>query len=671
MSPIFRLAAWLVAASLATACGGGGGGSSDEQVAGPPSLALLAGVAPGGAGSVDGPADVARFDGPAGIAVDAAGNVYVCDLRNATIRRIDAQGVVTTLAGLAHVQGWVDGTGSQARFRRPLRLALDSSANLYVADNENNSIRKVTPAGSVSTYAGSPDSGSDDGPAASARFKSPTAVAVDAVGNVFVSDSGNNTIRRISTQGVVTTIAGAVGQSGSDDGPALQARFGAGTAIASDGAGGLWIADAENKTIRRLTPDGFVRTVAGRVGVSGSADGTGAEATFDLPFEIASDASGNAYVSDRRSYAFRKVTASGVVTTISGSPDLGTGATVNEPHPLAVSADGGIHFVDRQLNTVMAMSPAGVVSTFAGVASAGTGFVDGPGPDARFNGAAGIATDTTGIIYVFDGGNGAVRTISRDGHVATLATVRGGSGIPGGIAVDAQGTVYVAYRSLLGPRFFVPAKLFRITPDGNVGEVAVLGDINGNATLDMSAHALAVDRSGNLYIGDTFRILKLTPQGGLTTFAGSSSGSDDGVGTAARFGLVGGFALGASGDLFVADPVNHSLRRITPAGEVTTIARNALFGGSSDPMGPLLFSPGPVGDVAVAPDGRVFVTDAHTVRVVAADGSVTTLAGTPAQDGFTPGPLPGTLSGPFGIALSGREAYLTMSTGVAVIRNIP
>jgi len=214
----------------------------------------LAGMA-GSSGSANGTGSAARFNTPYGVAVDSAGNVYVADNGNHTIRKVSAAGVVTTLAGLAGSGGSADGTGSAARFSLPNGVAVDSAGNVYVADFNNHTIRKVTPAGVVTTLAGRAGSfGSADGTGGAARFIFPTDVAVDSAGNVYVADTGNYAIRKVTAAGVVTTLAGNAGVSGSADGAGSVARFYRPSDVVVDNAGNLYVADSGNNTIRKGVP---------------------------------------------------------------------------------------------------------------------------------------------------------------------------------------------------------------------------------------------------------------------------------------------------------------------------------------------------------------------------------------------------------------------------------
>ncbi len=236
-------------------------------------FSTFAGLA-GNAGSVDGTGSAARFDFPGGSATDAAGNVYVADRNNHIIRKITPAGVVTTLAGLADVSGSSNGTGSTARFFFPVGVAADATGNVYVADSDNHLIRKITPAGVVTTLAGLAGvAGDSDGTGNAARFNFPQGVAVDSGGNLYVADSGNNIIRKITPAASVTTLAGQSGSSGSDNGIAGAARFNFPVGIAVKGAGTVYVADTNNSTIRKITPAGVVTSLAGEPQSVGDNDG--------------------------------------------------------------------------------------------------------------------------------------------------------------------------------------------------------------------------------------------------------------------------------------------------------------------------------------------------------------------------------------------------------------
>jgi hypothetical protein len=308
----------------------------------PYTFTTVAGSA-GQSGSADGMGSDARFYGLNGIAVDQAGNIYVADAHNQTIRKVSPVGMVTTLAGLAGRSGSADGTGSAARFYNPQGVAVDSAGTVYVTDSSNNTIRKVTPAGAVTTLAGTAQSaGSADGAGSGAPFNDPIGVAVDDAGNLYVADANNATLRKVTAAGVVTTLAGLPGTLGSTDGTGSGARFNGPTGVAVDNVGNVYVADSYNETIRKVTPAGVVTTFAGVPGNPGSTDGTGSSATFDNPVGIALDNAGNVYVADTYYSAIRKVTAAGLVTTLATLP----------ANFIAVDEFGYLYLADRNDNTI-------------------------------------------------------------------------------------------------------------------------------------------------------------------------------------------------------------------------------------------------------------------------------------------------------------------------------
>ena len=327
----------------------------------------------GTAGAANGTGTAATFNGPFGIAAGADGNLYVADLGNNLIRKIAARTVVTTLAGRADSAGYADGQDTMAFFNQPFGVAADAAGNVFVADAGNNRIRKVTPGGLVSTFAGTGTAGQSDG-ADTATFNFPESVAIDHSGNLYVADYNNNLVRKISPAGVVSTLAGS-GAEGADDGAGTKASFNSPGSLAVDAAGNVYVTDNANNLIRKITPDGTVSTLAGS-GSSGAANGKGAQASFNSPFGIAVDAAGNIFVADAGNNLVRKIT------------------------------------------------PDGTVSTFAG---GNKGAANGNGSAATFNIPAGLAIDAAGNVYVADEGNNLIRMITRGGAVTTLATLRRGN----------------------------------------------------------------------------------------------------------------------------------------------------------------------------------------------------------------------------------------------------
>jgi sugar lactone lactonase YvrE len=312
---------------------------------------------PGAIGANNGTGSAARFNFPTGVVVDSVGNVYVADTDNHTIRKITPARVVTTLAGSAGQSGSANGTGSAARFSNPIGVAVDRAGNVYVGDNLNHTIRKITPAGVVTTLAGSAgQTGSADGTGSAARFSYPNGVAVDSATNVYVADTGNFTIRKITPDGTVTTLTGA---------SAAGLSYPAGVAV--DSATNVYVADTGNQTIRKITPGGAVTTLAGGSGQAGSADGSGSAAQFWGPKDVAVDSAGNVYVADYFNHIIRKITPSGAVTTLAGSAGqsggvdgAGSTARFNLPFSLAVNSAGTLYVADSGNNRITIGTPPSV-----------------------------------------------------------------------------------------------------------------------------------------------------------------------------------------------------------------------------------------------------------------------------------------------------------------------
>ncbi len=307
---------------------------------------------------------------------------------------------LSLFAGDLSVWGSADGTGAAASFNQPWGIATDSAGNVYVADTGNNTIRKITPAGVVTTLAGTAGVGSADGTGTAASFYSPYGVATDSAGNVYVADTGNDTVRKITPAGVVTTLAGTAGVQGSVDGTGTAASFWFPRGLATDSAGNVYVADYGNQTIRKITPAGVVTTLAGTAGVGGYADGTGAAASFNSPLGIATDSTGNVYVTDSWiDYNVRKITPAGVVTTLAG--------TYNHPWGVATDSADNVYVGDWGSGTIRKITPAGVATTVVGT-SGQSNFVPGALPGS-LSGPAGVAISGTSL-YITNGNGIAVVT---------------------------------------------------------------------------------------------------------------------------------------------------------------------------------------------------------------------------------------------------------------------
>ncbi|MGB7217219.1 MAG: IPT/TIG domain-containing protein [Vicinamibacterales bacterium] len=629
----------------------------------------------GGFGSADGTGTAARFFNPGNASVDSAGNVYVADTTNHVIRKITASGDVTTLAGSAGNAGSADGTGSAARFNSPLGVAVDASFNVLVADTANHTIRKITPAGVVTTLAGLAGTpGSADAVFALARFSKPSAIAVDGAGNIFIADTENHTIRRIFAGNAGTnTMAGLAGVPGSANGFGTAARFNKPQGIAVDNAGNVYVADTGNHVLRKITGGGNVGSLAGTAGSAGTADGQTSSARFNSPQSLTVDHDGTIFVADTLNHTIRMVTPVGAVSTLAGlagsagrAEGTGTDARFNAPAGVAIDATGNLYITDTSNHALRKMTMSTeVVTTLAG--SPSNGSIDNTTAAALFASPSSVAVDGSGTVYIADTFNHTIRKITPGGIVTTLAGSAGNSGsadgtgsaarffLPSGIAVDAAGTVVVADTSNHTIR--------TITSAGVVTTLAGLAGTKGSADGTGSAarfnfpNAVAVDGSGTVFVADTVdhTIRKITSSGVVTTLAGSvgNFGSADGTGSAARFVYPAGVAVDGSGTVFVADTDSHTIRKITSAGVVTTLAGVAGTGGSADGTGTAARFTFPFG-VAVDGAGNVFVADAgnHTIRQITPAGVVSTIGGLAGTSGSADG--------------TGTEARFFLPTSVTV-----
>jgi sugar lactone lactonase YvrE len=609
----------------------------------------------------------------AGIAVTPSGTVYVTEIYAHRIRQITAGGVVTTLAG--GTKGSADGIGSQAQFYYPSGLALHASGLLSVADRDNHRIRRIDPTtGAVTTVAGS-SLGWVDAQGTSARFNTPVAIALDLAGVLYVADAGNARIRKIASDGTVTTLAGST--EGFADGRGTGAKFATAWGIAVDGAGWVYVGDmgrangdfysigAGNQRVRLVSPEGVVTTLAGS-GTYGFLDGPATTAQFQQPSGLVVSSTGIVWVADQSNNRLRQVAATGPVPTITSiTPAVGqllggttvtvsgtqfvTGATVAfgglpATNVTVVDAStitcrvpahgaGAVTVVVRNPDGQLATVPGGFVYDAARAITITTLAVG-------FSQPFGVAVDGGRSVYVADTFNHAIRKVSPAGDVTTLAGVVGSAGTadgtgsgarfnyPNGLAVDAAGTVYVADTANHTIR--------KVTPTGVVTTLAGLAgapgaaDGTGSAARFRSPHSLTVDAAGTVYVADfgNHTVRRLTAAGVVTTLAGTagSAGATDGTGAAARFNQPTGVAVDNGGSIYVADYGNHTIRKVTAAGAVSTLAGQAGAAGTTDGTGGGARLTGPQG-IAIDGSGLIYVVDsAHTLRQVTKTGVVTTLA---------------------------------------------
>ena len=476
----------------------------------------LAGTTTGG-GYLDGPARSARFSIPSGSVV-CGGMIYIADSGNHTIRRFSADGEVTTWAGAGGEPGSTDGNRTAARFRFPSGVAADAQCNLFVSDRGNHTVRRISASGDVTTVAGQAgSSGAADGTAGAARFNTPQDIAVAPDGTIWIADNGNQSVRFIGSDGRVRTIL-----------TPGRAPFG----IAVDANGAAFVSDHINHAVLRITREGEVRTIASSRTLYASDAAVGPD--------------GLVYVTNYNEHLVQRIASDGTVTTVAGMAALsgsrdGREAEARLDHPRGISFDpssGTMIFVDEFTCVVRRLTTGGEVTTIGGTAAAPSENRDGPAEEARFENATELDVDADGVAWVAD--LTTIRRVARDGFTTTIAGAAGQSEFRDGNRIEAR---------------------FR------------------------GASGIAVEPSGTLVVIDGNTVRRVTKDGQVTTIAGSptESGDRDGAGSAARFNFLTSITVAPDGTIYVADAFNQAIKRIT-GDNVTTLLKSPNF---APPMGGL------------------------------------------------------------------------------------
>lgn len=609
-------------------------------------------------GTTNGSAASSKFNTPLNLIADGSGNIYVADSFNHAIRLISNTGTVSTFAGLPGTSGSSNGTASNARFFFPTGLALTRGA-LFVIDRGNHTIRRVTDTGDVTLYAGVAGlRGFANGSRFDARFDQPASMVADTAQNLYVADSYNHVIRRITVDGVVSTFAGSPGAPGSNDGAGSAAQFRFPESISIDAAGNFYVADRGNHTIRKISPAGLVSTLAGAAGISGAVNGPSATARFSSPSGVLAYGDGTLIVSDTGNSSLRLVTPAGMVSVLAGGLNVegyingaATAARFFEPSGLTFTSTG-IVVADSLNHSIRKLDLATYETSLLAGAGGNFGSVDGVGAAARFNYPNGVAVHHSGDVYVADTRGSSIRRISTAGAVTRVAGISssdtyrdGAAGVaslnyPFNLTVTADRTIYFCENQLHTIR--------RVLPDGSVetiaGTVGVAGTTDGAGTTARFNFPSAIvrDQDGNIYISDTsnhtIRRIAAGTQS-VTTFAGQAlvPGSTDGAGSAARFRFPRGLAVDALGNLYVADSSNHTVRKITRDGIVSTVAGAAGQAGSADGAASVARFQFPLG-IAVDAAGQIFVADTFNaiIRIIK-NNTVSTLGGTAGLQTFAEG----------------------------------
>ena len=605
-------------------------------------------------------ATAAALARPLDVALDSAGNVYIADVQNNRVRRIDAaSGAMTTFAGNGGLGFSGDGgPAALASIWLPSGIAFDAANNLYIADSGNNRVRRVDAVTrTITTVAGGGPSTAnrgDGGLATSAYLSAPTRIAIDSAGNLFITQGDDNRIRRVdAATKVITTIAGtgSLGFSG-DNGPATAATLNDPVGIAVAANGDIYFADANNYRIRKIAvATGVITTVAGNGSFGFSGDGSAAgDAKLAAPTDVKFDRAGNLYVTDFLNNRIRKIdAATNVITTIAGSgassfsgdggPALS--ATFNVPSASAIDASGNVYVADNANYRVRRIDAATkIVNTIAG----GTVGDDDFATSAQILSPSGVAVDNAGNIYISDSGDRRVRRVDAATHLISTLLIGGSFSSYSGIAVDASNNVYVIDSTGVVSKIDPQKVVTRVVGTGQPG----FGGDGGNATAAKLAPSgstgIAFDAAGNLFIADTFnnRIRRVDVATKIiTTIAGNGTdgfSGDNGPATSAMLSSPQGVAVDSAGNVYIADTFNHRIRRVDAATKnIMTIAGDGTFGFNGDGIlanGAKLALPNAV---FVDAAHNIYIADTANNRIRKIDGTtniITTIAGN-GKEGFS------------------------------------
>ena len=542
-------------------------------------------------------------------------------------------------------------------------MVLDDLGNLYLALRDTSTVKKLTPAGELTTVAGTGSEGfsGDGGPATKAKLDFPHGLAIAADGALLIADSANNRVRRVGRNGIITTIAGT-GQEGSagDSGPATQAQLDSPVDVAVGPNGGIYVAEADGNRVRLIDGNGKITTVAGTGTEGFSGDGGPAvRAEFDLPLALAVDGA-DVYVADADNGRIRRIDAVGTITTVAGNGSdedgedgvLATAVGLAGPDAMALGGDGTLYVAERTGHRIRRVTPDGLITTVAGTGVAGFAGDGGPGAKAMVAGPDAVLVGPGGEIYVGDTLNERVRRIDGNGRITTI--VGHGHDYPGdGLPATEAHLVnpYTVRRGPDGAVYVADAgnnRVRRIAPDGVITTVAGTGaegfsGDGGKATraeLDFPS-GLDIAPDGTLYIADTdnHRIRTVSPNGTITTVAGvgrNGSSADGSRANQSELARPVAVELDDAGNLYIAEEAGNRVRRVGPDGILTTVAGTGEPGFSGD-GGPATGAQlkGPI-SVHVASDGAVYISDYDNVRLRRVDraGTITTVAGT-GTEGFS------------------------------------
>ena len=594
-----------------------------------------------GFGGDGGIATVARLNHPTDVSFDKNGNIYIADAQNNRIRKINASGNISTIAGngLAGFSG--DGlAAANALLNNPTDVAIDTAGNIYIVDNGNNRIRKINTSGIITTIAGNNTAGffGDNGPATSANLNHPTRIFCYG-DKLYIADKDNNRIRLINGSGIITTVAGnGTPTFSGDNGSALTASLTEPSGVCVDASGNLYIADKGNNRVRKVNTIGTIITVAGDGTQGYSGDGaTATAAQLQYPIDVAFDAAGNLYISDSGNAKIRKVSTSAIITTVAGSGSaynngdngLSVQSSVCDIAAIAHDASGNTYFSEPQNQIIRKINANGIITTIAGTGIAGYVGDGGDALDAKLYLPEGIAVNNNNI-YFADKGNNCIRKIDAAGVIETIAgdgtqgySGDGGPAVsatlnhPTSVAVDASGNIYIVDNGNNCIRM--------INPGGTITTIAGTGSAgyNGDAIPATTArlnnpYKVIVSNTNELYVSDVnnHRIRKIVIGGDITTIAGSGFpgfSGDGGQATAAQIA----FPMGITKDnynLYIVDSFNSKVRIVNQSGVISTYAGTGTAGYNGDGIPATnanLYYPH---DISFSLGG-IYISDAYNARI--------------------------------------------------------
>ena len=598
------------------------------------------------------PALESSLNFPAGLAFDK-GNLYVADRNNHRIRKIDLKGIISTVAGTGIPECCNDnGLAVEAHLHFPSDIDVDTEGNLYISDRSNNRIRKVNSDGIITTIAGlgKPGYGGDFGPADKALLKYPFGISLDNKGNLYIADRGNNRVRKIDQRGIITTIAGDGTHSfGGDYGPASQSSLAFPTDVIVDSLAIVYIADRNNNRVRKIDRLGVITTLMGLSQTEFNGDNEiAAETTLHLPFALALNGEDRLLVVDRNHFRVREVRLqSNQVETIAGNGTFlfrgdggpGAGATLDAPSGIALDSKGNVLFADRLHQRIRRVGSNGIIETVIGNGKQGNEGNGRPGIEATLHLPEVLVIDHEDNIYLTQRSGNAwiIRKFSAEGIITHFAGNgrQGNTGDAGpateasfhtisDIAADGSGNIFIADS--------INRNIRKIDKQGIISTIAE-ASLEALGT-EVHPNGIVFDKVGSIFFSDSgsSKVYKIDTSGAITLIAGTGDFGDHGdEGPALEAGLrsPGGLAIGPDGFLYIAEQTTHRIRKVDSSGVITRYAGTGKFGYSGDG--------GPAIEANIKTpfrmdfdrEGNLYFSDRdnNRIRKVDTSGVITTIAG--------------------------------------------